>query len=127
MQYMLMIYEDQQTYADAEAYEAILRQHQAFAGELAQAGVIRGGSELKEPETATTLRKAGGRYAVHDGPFAETKEQLGGYYLIEAPDLDAAIAWARKLPMAGDGAVEVRPLADAGEARELEREQAAAS
>ena len=121
MQYMLMIYEDHKTYEDEATYAAILKAHQAFAGELAQAGVIRGGSELKEPETATTLRKAGGRYTVHDGPFAETREQLGGYYLIEAPDLDAAIAWARKLPMAGDGAVEVRPLADAGAARELEQ------
>ena len=125
MQYMLMIYEDPKTYGDTEVYETILTVHQAFAGELAQAGAMRGGSELKGPETATTLRKAGGRHTLHDGPFAETKEQLGGFYLIEAPDLDAALAWARKLPMASNGAVEVRPLNAMEE--EAQREPAAAS
>jgi hypothetical protein len=93
MQYMLLIYENEADYAQPEAYEAILRAHQAYAGELAQAGVIRGGNGLKPVETATTVRKTGGRHTVHDGPFAETREQLGGYYVIEAADLDAALGW----------------------------------
>jgi hypothetical protein len=56
------------------------------------------------------VRKVAGQHALHDGPFAESKEQLGGFYVIEVPDLDAALAWARKLPLTGDGAVEVRPV-----------------
>ena len=110
MQYMLLIYEDEGAYAEPEAFEAVLNAHNAYAGELAQAGVIRGGAGLKGRESATTLRRTAGAHTVHDGPFAETREQLGGYYLIDVPDLDAAMAWARKLPMAGDGAVEVRPV-----------------
>lgn len=70
----------------------------------------RGGAGLKATSTATTVRKAGGSYTVHDGPFAEAKEQLGGFYLIEAPDLDAAIALARQVPLLRDGAIEIRPL-----------------
>ena len=67
------------------------------------------------------MRKKGGGYAVVDGPFAETKEQLGGYYLIEADDFEAALVWARKLPLVADGSVEVRPLIEMGEAGEQER------
>ena len=110
MQYMLLIYEDEANTAEPEAYEAILQAHEAFAGELAQAGVIRGGAGLRPVETATSVRKAGDRRTVHDGPFAETREQLGGFYLIEAPDLDGALAWAHRLPLTGDGTVEVRPV-----------------
>ena len=109
---MLLIYEDESAYAEPEAYEAVLKAHMQFAGELAQAGVIRGGAGLKPVETATTVRRTAGRHTVHDGPFAETREQLGGYYLVEARDLDEALAWARRLPLAADGAVEVRPVID---------------
>lgn len=110
MQYVLLIYEDERHYQDEAVYKAILEAHNAFSGELAAAGKIRGGSELKPISTATTVRQKNGQRTVHDGPFAETHEQLGGFYLIEADDLDEALAWARKLPMAGDGSVEVRPL-----------------
>lgn len=112
MQYALLIYEDERTYADEPTYKAILAAHQKFGEELAAAGRIRGGSELKPVSTATTVRQRNGARTVHDGPWAETAEQLGGFYLIEAADLDEALAWAKKLPMAGDGSVEVRPLGE---------------
>jgi hypothetical protein len=112
MQYALLIYEDEAAYRDesGRAWESIIAQHQAFAAELVEKGLLTGGSGLKTATTATTVRKAGGQYGLHDGPYAETKEQLGGFYLIDVPDLDVALAWARKLPLSGDGSVEVRPL-----------------
>jgi len=116
MQYALLIYEDEAAYRDEDgrAWQAIIAAHQAFAAELTEQGLLRGGAGLNTVDTATTLRKAGGQYALHDGPFAESKEQMGGFYLIEVPDLDAALAWARKVPLAGDGSVEVRPMIDEG-------------
>jgi hypothetical protein len=112
MQYALLIYEDEAAYRDesGRAWQEIIAQHEAFAAELVAQGLLRGGAGLKTVDTATTVRKAGGQHTLHDGPFAESKEQLGGFYLIDVPDLDAALAWARKLPLAGDGAVEVRPV-----------------
>lgn len=114
MQYALLIYEDEAAYRDetGRAWREIIAQHEAFAGELAAQGLIRGGAGLNTAVTATTVRKTAGQYALHDGPFAESKEQLGGFYLIEVPDLDAALAWAKKLPLSGDGSVEVRPVID---------------
>ena len=112
MQYALLIHEDEAAYRDEDgrAWQAIIAAHEAFAAELVAQGLLRGGAGLKTADTATTVRKSDGHYALHDGPFAESKEQLGGFYLIEVPDLDAALAWARKLPLAGDGAIEVRPV-----------------
>ena len=110
MQYALFIYEDERIYDDEATYKRILAAHGQFAGELVAAGKMRGGSELKPVSTATTVRQKDGQRTVHDGPFAETREQLGGFYLIEADDLDEALAWAKKLPMASEGSVEVRPL-----------------
>ena len=75
---------------------------------------LRGGAELKPTLAATTVRVRNGKTVSTDGPFAETKEQLGGYYLIDVPDLDAAIAIARKVPLAKDGAIEIRPLLRGG-------------
>ena len=69
-----------------------------------------GGGGLKSTTSATTVRTSNGKQTIHDGPFAETKEQLGGYYLIEAPDLDAAIAIAKKAPVMKDGSIEIRPV-----------------
>jgi len=112
MQYALLIYEDEAAYSDDSAWQEIIALHDAFAGELVEQGLMRGGAGLKTVDTATTVRKTGGQYALHDGPFAESKEQLGGFYLIEVDDLDAALAWARKLPLSGDGSVEVRPVID---------------
>jgi len=114
MQYALLIYEDEAAYRDenGRAWREIIAQHQAFAAELVEKGLLRGGAGLKTTNTATTVRRAGGQCGLHDGPFAESKEQLGGFYLIEVADLDAALAWARKLPLAGDGSIEVRPVID---------------
>lgn len=116
MQYALLIYEDESAYRDEDgrAWREIIEAHGAFAGELAEKGLLRGGAGLNTVDTATTVRKAKGEHTLHDGPFAEAKEQLGGFYLIEVDDLDAALAWARKVPLGGDGAVEVRPMVDEG-------------
>lgn len=114
MQYALLIYENEaESYPDgeeSEAWKAILDAHNAFGGELAQSGAMRGGAGLKSVHTATTIRAQNGSRTVHDGPFAETREQLGGIYMIDVPDLDAAIDWAKKLPIAGNGSVEIRPM-----------------
>ncbi len=116
MQYALLIYENEtQSFPDGEADQAwmdILNAHNAFSGDLVQSGAMRGGAGLKPVQAATTLRVQNGSRTVHDGPFAETREQLGGFYLIEVPDLDAAIDWARKLPIAVAGSIEIRPCLD---------------
>lgn len=112
MQYMLAIYEDDAAYGDTgtgEAWEAILQAHMAFGQALAEAGVMRGGEGLQRAATATTVRRDGAASMIHDGPYAETKEQLGGFYIIEVDTLDEAIAWAKKIPLAGAGSIEVRP------------------
>lgn len=113
MQYMLLIYEDERAYEGPEG-EALLSEivgkHMALAQELRASGVQTDGAGLQGVETATTIRTSGGTQSLHDGPFAETREQLGGYYVIEAPDLDAALAIARRVPVADGGKVEVRPL-----------------
>ena len=113
MQYALLIYEPAESYADGEAGQAwqdILNAHNAFGGELAQSGAMRGGAGLKSTDTATTVRVSADGRTVHDGPFAETREQLGGYYLIEAADLDEACAIAARVPSARFGSIEVRPI-----------------
>lgn len=108
MQYALLIYEDESHYDDEAAMLDIIAKHEAFS--VANGDVIRGGAGLQNTPSATTIRTAGGQSVLHDGPFAEIKEQLGGFYLIEVDDLDAAIAVARQIPLAGDGSVEIRPL-----------------
>lgn len=117
MQYALLIHENEaEAYPGGEddpAFMEVFHAHLAFAGELVQAGVMRGGWGLHKTNTATTLRVSGGQGSLHDGPFAETREQLGGLYIIEAADLDEAVAWARKLPMPpAGGSVEIRPCLD---------------
>jgi hypothetical protein len=109
MQYALLIYEDESIYGPGKAnVEEIVGLHRAFSREL---GAKRtGGSGLKASSSATTVRTTKGKQTLHDGPFAEAKEQLGGFYLIEAPDLDAELEIARRVPLAADGAIEVRPL-----------------
>ena len=77
---------------------------------MGQAGVIVGGAGLKSVATATTVKVTPSGRTVHDGPFAETREQLGGIYMIDVPDLDAAIDWAKKLPIAKTGSIEIRPM-----------------
>lgn len=82
----------------------------AFIGAMAQAGVIVNGDGLQGPQMATTLRVRDGKRQVQDGPFADTKEALGGYFIIEVPDLDAALDWAAQAPSALSASVEVRPV-----------------
>jgi hypothetical protein len=112
MQFMLLIYENEEAYGGADksgpAMKQIAGRHMALVKEL---GAVRvAGAGLKGTAFATTVRTTNGKQAIHDGPFAETKEQLGGYYLIEAADLDAAIAIAKKIPLTRDGAIEIRPV-----------------
>jgi len=110
MQYALLIYENEQAYGndDSPVMHEIIGKHMAFS--QANGAAIRGGAGLRGTAAATCVRTQQGSQTLHDGPFAETKEQLGGFYLVEAADLDAAIAIARQIPLAGDGCVEVRPL-----------------
>ena len=111
MQYMLLIYEDETVYGekhDSPAVMEIVQRHMAFGGDLGSAR--KGGAGLHPTNAATTIVTRSGNQTIHDGPFAETKEQLGGFYLIDAPDLDAAIAIAKKLPLHADGSIEIRPV-----------------
>ncbi len=110
MKYLLTIYENEAVYNDGTgaAMGAIIEKHMAFSGEIGSA--MLNGAGLQPVASATTVRTDGGKQTLHDGPFAETREQLGGFYMIEAPDLDAAIAIAKKVPLAADGAIEVRPI-----------------
>ncbi len=112
MKYLLMIYANeaaQQAASKADS-EQMHAAYGAYTQALIKAGAMAGGERLRPTNTATTVRIAGGKTKVVNGPYAETKEQLGGYYMIEAADLDAAIAWAARCPAASHGAVEVRPI-----------------
>lgn len=113
MQYLLLIYEPEAAYADADetVLTEIVGKHMALSEALRVEGVLRGGDGLEGVDTATTVVTGlGGEQFLHDGPFAETKEQLGGYYAIEVADLDAALAVARRVPVIAGGKVEVRPV-----------------
>ena len=112
MQYMLMFYQpaaefEQRNDASSQAYRA---SWVAYADAVRQAGISLGGHGLFPPMTGTTLRVRGDKRQVQDGPFADTKEQLGGYFVIDVPDLDAALEWAARAPCATSGGVEVRPV-----------------
>ena len=113
MQYILLIYGDERVWEamPAAEMEKVYAEHRAFGEALEKAGAMRGGSELKPVATATSVKFTGGKPRTVDGPFAETKEQLAGYYVIDVPNLEEAIAWAAKMPGMAEGTVEVRPLA----------------
>lgn len=107
MEYLLLIYENEKRFANG--YDpAELNEYRAFGTEHTKA--IKGGHALQPTSAAATVRVRDGKRLATDGPFAETKEQLGGFYLVEAPDRDAAIAIAAKIPGARFGSVEVRPI-----------------
>lgn len=113
MKYAVLIYETQEEFAerDDDARKgAYWGAYTAYGQSLGQGGVAAGGAGLLPPQTGTTLRLRGGSRQVVDGPYADTREQLGGFFLIDVPDLDAALDWAAKCPAAARGAVEVRPL-----------------
>jgi hypothetical protein len=112
MQYLLLIYDREETWASMPEAErnALSAEYFALTKELQDRGAFVSGAQLQPVAAATTVRVTDGEQVVTDGPFAETKEQLGGYYLVEAESLDEAIEWAAKIPSARLGAIEVRPL-----------------
>jgi hypothetical protein len=112
MQYMLLIYgnEANAARADKATVERISPAYAAYTEAMQKARVMVGGGRLRPTSSATTVRAPDGKPQVLDGPYAETKEQLGGYYIVDVPDLDAAISWATRCPAASHGAVEVRPI-----------------
>ena len=116
MQYLLAIYADERAAESTprEQMNEIINAYMGYTKALQDAMVLVGSNRLRPTSAATTVRTVDGQTKVLDGPFAETKEQLGGYYLIDVPDLDSAIAIARKLPVYQDGAVEIRPLLGPG-------------
>ena len=114
MKYLAIIYNDESSYIDAtpEQIGEIFAAHGAFGEAAGKAGVFVGGEGLQGTNTATVVRVRDGERLLTDGPYAETKEQIGGYYLLECKDLDEALAWAARIPEAQFGAVEVRPVID---------------
>jgi hypothetical protein len=112
MQYLLLIYGNEEYFGKLTEAEqnGILKEYGEYTKSIAQSGHYRGGNELAGISTATTVKVREKKRLVTDGPFAETKEQLGGYYLIEAKDLDDALAVAARIPSARWGSIEVRPI-----------------
>jgi hypothetical protein len=112
MQYILMLYAQESGWSkltEAEQQQA-MGAYMAYTEALKNAGVLAGVNRLQPTSTATTVRVADGKSQVLDGPYADSKEQLGGYYIIDVPDLDAAVSWAARCPGASHGIVEVRPI-----------------
>ena len=114
MKYLLTIYNDESGFGEAtpEQIRQMMEAYGEFGREIEEAGAHLAGEGLQPTATATTVRVRDGERLVTDGPFAETKEQLGGFYLLECRDLDEAIGWAAKIPGAQSGSVEVRPVMD---------------
>jgi len=110
MQYMLLIYHNEKNRMDDVTMSAMMADYMSFTEGIVKAGKFKAGDRLQPTSTATTVQVRGGRTITTDGPFAETKEQLGGYYLIEATDLDDALAIAARVPGARHGSIEVRPV-----------------
>jgi hypothetical protein len=112
MDYLLMLYLDETAWPKMTETERAqgMAAYTAFTEALQNAGALKGSNRLQPTSDATTIRVADGKPQVLDGPYADSKEQLGGYYLIDAPDLDAAMAWAARCPAASHGIVEVRPV-----------------
>jgi hypothetical protein len=112
MKYLLLIYANEAAMqaaskADTDQMHAA---YGAYTEAMVKAGVIAGGERLRPTSAATTVKVASGKTNVLNGPYAETKEQLGGFYMIEVPDLDAALSWASRCPGASHGTIEVRPV-----------------
>jgi hypothetical protein len=112
MQYLLLIYGNEAAAKNANPPEVakMLAAYGAYTEAMQKAGVMLAGNRLQPSSAASTVRVVDGKSEVLDGPYADTKEQLGGYYVIETPDLDAALAWAARCPGASRGRVEVRPI-----------------
>lgn len=116
MKYLILIYSDEKADASAtkEEMDAWMGEYWAYTEAMTKAGVNQGGEALHPTSAATTVRVRDGKTVTTHGPFAETKEQLGGYYLIESPNLDEAIEWAAKCPGARVGSIELRPIMEFG-------------
>ena len=112
MQYLMMLYVDEAGWpklSKAEQEQGIAA-YAAYTEALTKAGVLKGSNRLRPTSSATTVRTTNGKTQVLDGPYVDSKEQLGGYYLIDVPDLDAALSWAARCPAVDHGVVEVRPV-----------------
>ena len=112
MQYLLLLYANEHGWdslTPAQQQQGMAA-YKAYTEALQKSGALKGSNRLQSASTATTVRNENGKAQVLDGPYADSKEQLGGYYLIEAADLDAAIAWANRCPGASHGTIEVRPV-----------------
>jgi hypothetical protein len=112
MQYLLMIYQNEAEYAkiDDATRQKMTAEYEAFTKSIVQSGNFKAGDRLRPVSTATTVRVRDGKTLTTDGPFAETREQLAGYYLVDAKDLDAALGIAARIPSARLGSIEVRPI-----------------
>ena len=112
MQYLLMLYVEEAGWSKLTKaqQEQGVAAYAAYTEALTKAGALKGSNRLQSSSAATTVRIANGKSHVLDGPYVESKEQIGGYYLIDVPDLDAAISWAARCPAASHGVVEVRPI-----------------
>ncbi len=112
MQYLLMLYANEAGWSNLSKsqQEQGVAAYMAYGEALKAAGALKGSNRLQPVSTATTVRNVNGKSQVLDGPYVDSKEQLGGYYLIDVPDLDAALSWAARCPGAGHGVVEVRPV-----------------
>jgi len=112
MQYLLMLYSNENGWSQMtpDEQQQGVAAYGAYTQALKAAGVLVGSNRLQNSTTATTVRVADGKSQVLDGPYVDSKEQLAGYYLIDAPDLDAALAWAARCPGANHGTIEVRPV-----------------
>jgi hypothetical protein len=113
MQYLMLIYANEQNFGQIPEADrnAMSREYQTFTEGIAKSGHYKGGNRLVAATSATTVRVRDGKRQTTDGPFAETREQLGGYYLVEAADLDEAISIAERIPGSRVGSIEVRPIA----------------
>ena len=116
MRYILLIYGDEaaRSAMPDDDRHAMYAEYEKFANELTERGVGRGGDELASVTSATTVQERDGKMLVTDGPFAETKEQLGGYFIVDVDDLDTAIELAGKIPAVHGGSIEIRPIVDEG-------------
>lgn len=112
MRYAMLIYHNEAESAQMspEEQQALMNAYWGFTQEVQKSGLMKGGEALQPTATATTVRVQGGKTLATDGPFAETKEQLGGFYLIDCANLDEAIEWAAKIPDAKGGSIEIRPV-----------------
>lgn len=116
MEYLLALYEDENNFTNMNDAERgkLMAAYQMYTEALKEAGAMVGGEPLEPSANGAILRVRNDEMAVQDGPFADAKEQLGGFYLIDVPDLDAALSWAAKCPCAQTGTVEVRPVWNIG-------------